>query len=644
MKTRIVEQLGESEILMPSRIAEGLAANDRAKVRMSALQAAARHAADPTSDPDDLSAESAAAGVDAAEIRSILTAARAPASGKVGAPGLGKLISGLLDDLDTMIEAVGAGGEASASTATNRLAALKARIGTQGDEIEASRVAEISAIPDDGDSVHRLVMDLHKVLNRLSAACAEETIAGAHAHGVLPADRPIIEAFMGGVARTKALKFNHPGLDTTVMRSGARLVIQNDIGATDAHVLVVTVDGLAVTITYTDVHRARAKFFVALFDRFPVQWTGLNRESAKGLGDDDSFYLVTGRYQADNEKSRNPFLDAIGASLVFLIDWNKARKSLRALVDGQSAVRILDWAARNDIGHRAYLECGGNELVATAIRRAAPARIGFGDELVAVLGHDNAVDFLKTVLRTAMESLRDGRSSRLLREVIETELVRHLDRTDSAMVLVVLRQLGLARDIAVAISGHLAAHPSVNAVGESAQNGAPLAERARRIEEKADRIAVDARVAVRRLNASPIIAQLVDAAEDTVDELEQAAFLASLMPTALDATFVPPLATLADAATRGIEAAVSGIDAAGEVSEGRRSDVDDAFDATRVLIDLEHAADNAERIVTGLVLSNDGAKGALCVLELARAMERSTDRLARIGHLIHEHVMADLSA
>jgi hypothetical protein len=643
MKTRIVEQLGESEILMPSRIAEGLAANDRAKVRMSALQAAARHAADPACDPDDLSAESAAAGVDAAEIRSILTAARAPASGKVGAPGLGKLITGLMADLDTMIEAVGAGDEAYASSAVTRLAALKTKIATQGDEIEASRVADISAIPDDGDSVHRLVMDLHKVLNRLSAACAEETIAGAHAHGVRPADRPIIEAFMGGLARTKALKFNHPGLDTTVMRSGARLVIQNDIGATDAHVLVVTVDGLAVTITYTDVHRARAKFFVALFDRFPVQWTGLNRESAKGLGDDDSFYLVTGRYQADNEKNRNAFLEAIGAALVFLIDWNKARKSLRALVDGQSAVRILDWAARRDIGHRAYLECGGSELVAAAIRRAAPARIGFGDELATVLGHDNAVDFLKTVLRTAMESLRDGRSSRLLREVIETELVRHLDRTDNAMLTVVLRQLGLARDIAVAVSGHLVAQPIV-ATPERAQNGSPLAERARRIEEKADRIAVDARAAARRLNASPIVAQLVDAAEDTVDELEQAAFLASLMPTALDSRFLPPLSTLTDAAIRGVEAAVSGIDAAGEVSEGRRSDVDDAFDATRVLIDLEHAADDAERVVTGLVLSNDSAKGAMCILEFARAMERSTDRLARIGHLIHEHVMADLSA
>jgi hypothetical protein len=101
---------------------------------------------------------------------------------------------------------------------------------------------------------------------------------------------------------------------------------------------------------------------------------------------------------------------------------------------------------------------------------------------------------------------------------------------------------------------------------------------------------------------------------------------------------------LAGAVARGTEAAVSGIDAAAEISYGRRADVDDAFDATRRLIDLEHAADDSERIVTSLVLGNNGAGRALCLLELARAIERATDRLARLGHLVHEHVMADLSA
>src|SRR5260370_17133853 len=133
-------------------------------------------------------------------------------------------------------------------------------------------------------------------------------------------------------------------------------------------------------------------------------------------------------------------------SLVFLIDWNKARKSLRNLVARQGATRALDWAARHRIGHRAYLEYGGCDLVTAAIRHAAPTRIGFGEQLAVVLGHDIAVDFLKAVLRIATEGLQHGRSSRLVRDMIETELIRHLDRPDRAMFTIVIRQLRLPHD------------------------------------------------------------------------------------------------------------------------------------------------------------------------------------------------------
>jgi len=101
-------------------------------------------------------------------------------------------------------------------------------------------------------------MDLHKALNRLSAAHAEEVLAGAHVYGLLPEDRPAVEAFMRGVESTRKLKFDHPGLATTATRSGARLTIQNDIGETDAHVVVIAVEQETVTVTYTDVHLARA--------------------------------------------------------------------------------------------------------------------------------------------------------------------------------------------------------------------------------------------------------------------------------------------------------------------------------------------------------------------------------------------------
>ena len=57
MKSRIIEQLGQTDILLPSLIAEGLAANDRVTVRMSALQAQAERAHNIDSTPIDLSAE-----------------------------------------------------------------------------------------------------------------------------------------------------------------------------------------------------------------------------------------------------------------------------------------------------------------------------------------------------------------------------------------------------------------------------------------------------------------------------------------------------------------------------------------------------------------------------------------------------------
>jgi hypothetical protein len=57
MKSRIVEELGQAEILLPGLVAEGLRANDRAKVRLSALQAAPATQAilvgrSPTSQPN----------------------------------------------------------------------------------------------------------------------------------------------------------------------------------------------------------------------------------------------------------------------------------------------------------------------------------------------------------------------------------------------------------------------------------------------------------------------------------------------------------------------------------------------------------------------------------------------------------------
>jgi hypothetical protein len=105
------------------------------------------------------------------------------------------------------------------------------------------------------------------------------------------------------------------------------------------------------------------------------------------------------------------------------------------------------------------------------------------------------------------------------------------------------------------------------------------------------------------------------------------------------------LAELCDSAVAGAEAAASGVTAAADVPEGHRVDSEDALAAVGRLIEAEHRADAAERAVTTVILRGQAElKTALSVLELARAIERATDRLAGFGHLLREHVLAELAA
>ena len=73
--------------------------------------------------------------------------------------------------------------------------------------------------------------------------------------------------------------------------------------------------------------------------------------------------------------------------------------------------------------------------------------------------------------------------------------------------------------------------------------------------------------------------------------------------------------------------------------------MEDALAAVDRLIEAEHNGDSAERALTALVLRSEfDLKTSLAVIELARAVERSTDRLAGFGHLLRRRVLANLSA
>jgi hypothetical protein len=192
MKSEIIERLGQTDMLLPSLIAEGLSANDRVKARLSVLQAAGRRARDPDSARFELIGECRAAGIDPIAMETVVNLTSPLPGERMMAPGLDQLGVAIWDDVAAMIQAVKAGDAVQGEAALERLAAIKQPSSPGSpDTIDLAQVARLTGLSGgNGDSLHRLVMDLHKALNHLAAAHAEEVVAGAQAYGLLPQDRP----------------------------------------------------------------------------------------------------------------------------------------------------------------------------------------------------------------------------------------------------------------------------------------------------------------------------------------------------------------------------------------------------------------------------------------------------------------------
>jgi hypothetical protein len=82
-----------------------------------------------------------------------------------------------------------------------------------------------------------------------------------------------------------------------------------------------------------------------------------------------SYHLASARFDAEAQTQLSRFLEYLGSRLVFIIDWNTARKRLRRLVGRRTAIELLRWGAEH--GPRAYRvpTRGGGRV------RLRPARI-----------------------------------------------------------------------------------------------------------------------------------------------------------------------------------------------------------------------------------------------------------------------------
>ncbi|HUL73268.1 MAG TPA: hypothetical protein VLT86_09205 [Vicinamibacterales bacterium] len=635
-KLDVVNELGETGLLLPDLITRGLAANDRVKYYLTLMQAAKAHAEHPATLASDLRLEREASGVEDATLDDVIADSRKEAGGMVWLPHGQRLHDLVFGALREMLAPVSASRDAPGrETYEQRLEDLLAHAWScEGDVMPSSYIDGLGRAEGPADSVHRLVMDLHRELNRLQAAVARESVDGASTYGLEETDRTLVRAFMRGLNSTAPLKFDHPGLATTAARAGARLTIQNDLGTTDAHVVVIHVEGLAVTVIYTDVHPARAAFFRDLLAPHDVRWSG--SEAPPGA----AYELSVGRVDTADQAGVGQYLSFLGSRLVFLIDWNRARKRLQRFVRKSDAIAVLRWAADANVGHRAFLQAGETRLVATALERTH-AEIRYGMRLDEFLGRDEARAFLQAVLRLSAEGLQASRSLRLIQDEIEAELLARVQTAEHSA-------FGLAADHAAFI--WMLADRLQHAVARAGSRRADgyvqrTAELAKRWETQADDIVKHSRRLVDRSAASGANAHLLVTADDVADGLEEAAFFLTLLPSTVDRAAIGALQRLADLLSQDARQYVSLIEQAKAVPHASdRADIDRFLVAVDHVVELEHSTDAAEREVQAMAISRVADFRELhAISAIGAALEHAADGLARCALMIRDRVLEGLA-
>jgi pyruvate,orthophosphate dikinase len=638
-KERIIATLGERELLLPDLVRRALSANDRVKYRLTLLQSA-RASADGDAHASDLHDERLASGVSDLELDGVVHAS-AKSDGSYLIPGAAELVGAAFADAETMLVPLRVSDPEATSPLDARLRELGQLPTPEGDRITADCISRLtSGRRGDVDSLHLVVMDAHRDLNRLTASLASESIAGAKVYGLRPADRPLVRAFARGVERTERLRFDHPGLDTVATRSGDALVVQNDIGETEAHVVVVKVVGRTVTMIYTDVHLARLLFLQRMLAGNEIHWEDTRSRSDSAVSD-DLYHLAVGRFEADSQPALEAFLGLLGSRMVFLIDWNRARKRLRHLVGNRAAIELLDWAAAREYGHMAFLLAGGDQLVYDALNFATGRGMRAGESLVDVLDQPAASSYLRAVLRTCSEGLRSGRSLSLVGDEVRAELIGYV-RTARQQLL---ELIGAHAELVVAIGEAARDALEQAALSHPSRDRADIARVARDWEQRADDLVNQVRDACARMEEAAPFLELICEADDVADTLEEAVYYWSLLPQGRVSGVVLEqsqriMALVLDAARSHLRAVHVGRD----VQRGSPSEDMDAFlEATHRIVALERDTDDALRDVQAALVREVEAAGELFVLAGAtQAAEEAADALMRAAHLLQRQVLGDV--
>ncbi len=341
------------------------------------------------------------------------------------------------------------------------------------------------------------------------------------------------------------------------------------------------------------------------------------------------------------------YLEYLGSRLVFLIDWNRARKRLRKLAPKRVCLDVLQWAADNDLGHMAFLKLGGEQLIFDALQLSTRAPLQIGGQLSDIIGVNRAAEFLKFTLRTASQGLLADQSELLIRDQLRAELRHYLDTAHQGLLELVSEHAALIVELSTAARDFLLVK-NAEAAPEFLLR---TARRAKKWEHLADDLVTKARNARGTSVESTAAAELLRIADDAADDLEEGIFSLTLLvqqfADSLELMSTDSRDMLQDLANQLVRASheyVKAVENARFIHRGSpREDMADFLSAIDHTISLEHHIDDAHRRSKASILRSCGDFKQLHLFnEVNDKLESASDAMMRAALILRDYVLGDV--
>jgi uncharacterized protein Yka (UPF0111/DUF47 family) len=151
----------------------------------------------------------------------------------------------------------------------------------------------------------------------------------------------------------------------------------------------------------------------------------------------------------------------------------------------------------------------------------------------------------------------------------------------------------------------------------------------------------------RRARGGPFFGRLLPEADDIADNLEESAFLLTLLPEhGGPAPLQEALQGLAALDVTGAREWVKCLESAAHVRRGGdREDLQDFLEAVDRVVEIEHETDRAQRLVTAALYREAGDwREMQLVGSIAGTLEQAADSLARCALSLRDHLLGEVMA